>query len=214
MPLFNIVLNKDNDSGSGTPTDSCCPFTFGSIMGQEDLFRETAAGSETRVTNSLQARIVWATSVDATSRVYYGIDPALDQDTGIVASGNRYHEVFIPNLNLDTLYRFKVESTSTVCNAGGETLTSETYWFMIGGELNVVTGQFDFTITTGLITPITNTTSNNTMDATADFDSTEPITRDPLDTNPTTSIITITSTPSKTIDNTMIFTDTPTTSVV
>ena len=214
MPLFNIVLNKDNDDGGGPTTDACCPFSFGSIMGQEDLFRETATGSETRVSNSLQARIVWATSVDATSRVYYGVDPLLDQDTGIVASGNTYHEVFIPNLNLDTLYRFKVESTSTVCDAGGETLTSEVYWFMIGGELNIETGQLDFNITTGIVTQVTNTTTNNTMDATADLASTEPVTRDPLDTSVATSILTIGSTPSETIDNTMILTTTPSTTVV
>lgn len=214
MPLFNIVLNKDNDNGGGG-NNGCCPFTFGSIMGQEDLFRETTAGSETRVSNALTARIVWATSVDSTSRVYYGVDPLLDQDTGIVASGNKYHEVFISGLALDTLYRFKVESTSSECNSGGETLTSETYWFSTAGILNVDINQIVFNVTNEILTA--NQTITNSIDdivLVGDLTSIEPTASQPLDFSPTTAVLTEGATATKVIGNTMIFTDTPSTAVV
>ena len=98
MPLVNLVLNKTRtSSGGGGGGDDCCPFTFGSIMGQEDLYKETTPGSGVRQQNTFQARIVWATSVEATSRVEYGIGetPVYGNDTGVVASGNKYHEVLI-----------------------------------------------------------------------------------------------------------------------
>ena len=180
MPLVNIVLNKDNDL-SGGGSDDCCPFAFGSIMGQEDLFTETSAGSETRDLNTLQARIVWATTVDASSRVYYGADPLLDQDTGIVATGNKFHEVLIPNLNIGTLYRFEVESTSTVCNAGGETLRSEVFWFQIGDELTLESQTLVFNVASSVLTPVAASTSSyDWLDAEPDTTGTAATVNTPL----------------------------------
>lgn len=217
MPLFNIVLNKDNDSGSGDSGNDCCPFSFGSVMGQEDLFRETSAGSGTRVSNNLTARIVWATSVDATSRVEYGIGESVvyGSDTGVVASGNTYHEVFISGLNLDTLYHFRVISTSSECDAGGETLTSEAFWFSTGGILAVESNQLEFSITSEVVTVGSTiaVTAMDDLDITPDLTGIAPANRNPLLPVDTLSIPTIGATPSKTAGSTMLFTDTPSTSV-
>ena len=203
MPLFNLVLNKD--STNGVVISGCCPFTFGSVMGQEDLYRETSAGSEVQVANALTARIVWATSVDATSRVYYTVDDAsrplsFSSDTGVIAGPNTYHEVFLTGLNLDTLYAFKVESTSTECDAGGETLTSETFWFTTGGTLALFSNQIEFVITNEIKTVgfTSSVTMADDLDITPDLTGVEATTRDPIDFVPTLSIPTIGVNPTKT----------------
>lgn len=219
MPLFNIVLSKDNDSG--VVVTGCCPFTFGSVMGQEDLFRETSAGSEIQRNNALQARIVWATSVDATSRVYYGVDDTsrpltLGLDTGVITGPTSFHEVFLTGLGLDTLYAFKVESTSSVCSPGGETLTSETFWFTTGGTLALFSNQIEFVITNEIKTVgfSGSPTWADDLTITPDLTGIESTVRDPIDFVPTLSIPTIGATPAKTADGTMIFTGTPATAVV
>lgn len=217
MPLFNVVLNKDNDNGSGG-TNGCCPFTFGSIMGQEDVYSETTGGSGIRdLTNALSARISWATSVNATSRVEYGIGETLiyGNDTGVVASGNSYHEVIIPNLSLDTLYHFRVISTSTECNPAGETLTSEGFWFRTGGELVVSSNQIEFTITNELLTVAATAVATVMDDLTTTIDLTgiTPAVRDSLSLTESASIPTVGATEQHTADGTMLFTDTPTTVV-
>lgn len=139
----SVVGTATTPSFTYTAINACGPFLIGTVMGQEDIYRETSPGSETRVNNTLTARIVWATDIPASSRVYYGIDPALDQDTGIVATGNTFHEVFIEGLNLDSLYRFKVESVSDDCSV---TITSELYWFSTGGVVEFIFDQFGFEI--------------------------------------------------------------------
>ena len=217
MPLFNIVLNKDNDNGSGGSND-CCPFTFGSIMGQEDVYSEATAGSGVRDTSgALTAIIRWATSVDATSRVEWGIGESLvyGNDTGVVASGNTYHEVTIPGLGLDTLYHFRVISTSTECNPAGETLTSEGFWFETGGELVVSSNQIEFNITNEVLSIGANATATVMDDISTSIDLTgiASTIRDPLSLIESTSIPTVGTTQQHTADNTMLFVDTPSTAV-
>ena len=216
MPLLNLVLNKDSSAPSGN--NDCCPFTFGSVMGQEDVYKETSAGSGVRDTSgALSARIVWATSVPATSRVEYGVGESLvyGNDTGVVASGNTYHEVIIPGLNLDTLYHFRVISTSTECDSNGETLTSEGFWFATGGELVLVSNQIEFTITAETKTPekSASITIGGDLDIVPDLTGASSTTRDPLSVSESLSIMTVGATIQKTADNTMIFVDPPSTAV-
>jgi hypothetical protein len=144
MPLFNIVITKaSNDSAF---SNDCCPFDFGSVMGQEDLYREDPPGD--RVENTLQARIVWGTTVPATSRVIWGqIDEVgFPNDTGVVASGQVFHEVFFPVNQVNTEYKFQIISTSDVCDPGGETAQSGTFYFAVGGEIVVGTDDFELSV--------------------------------------------------------------------
>lgn len=188
-------------------------------MGQEDVYGETFSGSGVRDTSgALSARIVWATSVAATSRVEYGVGetPVYGNDTGVVASGNTYHEVIIPLLALDTLYHFRVISTSTECDPGGETLTSEAFWFETGGQLVITSNQIEFTITNEVLT-VNQSIAPTVLDdlnITPDLTGVTATTRDPISVSPATSIPTVGTTQTKTADGTMIFTGTPSTSVV
>lgn len=149
MPLYNIVITKDSEEPE--LTNNCCPFAFGSVMGQEDLYREDPPGN--RVSNTLTARIVWATTVPATSRVIWDLaeSGSFSNDTGIVASNTRFHEVFFPVPQVSTIYKFQVISTSTECNPSGETLQSGTFYFEVGGEIisgeSVITHVFTLTPT-------------------------------------------------------------------
>lgn len=142
MPLFNIILTKESND-SALPND-CCPFEFGAVMGQEDLYREDPPGD--RVDNALTARIVWATSVPGTSRVIwdYASEVGFANDTGVVATEKTFHEVFFPLPAVNTTYKFQIITTSSVCDPGGETLQSGTYYFETGGELNV--GEYTIVI--------------------------------------------------------------------
>ena len=217
MPLVNLVLNKTSSGGGGA--NPCCPFTFGSVMGQENVFKETSPGSLTRdISGALSARIVWATSVDATSRVEYGVGETVvyGNDTGVVASGNTYHEVIIPNLALDTLYHFRVISTSTECDGDGETLTSEAFWFNTGGELVVSSNQIEFQITNEILTigQSAAVTALDDLDIVPDLNPVAATTRDPISLTEATSIPTVGVTSTKTAGATMIYTGTPSTSVV
>lgn len=150
MSLFSIVLNKDSVDGVDS-VNECCPFEFGSIMGQEDLYREDPPG--TRVDNTLVARIVWATTVPATSRVIWGEidDVGFPNDTGEVATDTTFHEVFFPVNAVNTTYKFQVISESSECDPGGETLQSGTYYFEVGGD--IVLGEYTIVhaITTGIL---------------------------------------------------------------
>ena len=166
MPLLNIVLTNRGAGGGGV----CgCPLTFGAVMGQEDLYRKEMS---VIVENHGTARIVWATSAEASSRVIYsGGDEALDQDTGVVATGNIYHEVFITDLNVDTLYAFQVISVSPECS--GETIQSDTYFFQIGGEVTQIATNMtvEFLMEVNMGVPVT-ITENMLDDITITFDTT------------------------------------------
>jgi hypothetical protein len=142
LPLFNIILVKASQDGAGV--SGCCPFDFGAVMGQEDLYREDPPG--TRVDNALTARIVWGTTVPATSRVIWGRidDVGFPNDTGVVASGENFHEVFFPVTAVNTTYKFQIITTSTECDPSGETLQSGTYYFEVGGDL--ILGEYTITI--------------------------------------------------------------------
>lgn len=143
MPLFNIVITKDGDDAVA---NNCCPFDFGSVMGQEDLYREDPPG--TRVENTLQARIVWGTTVPATSRVIWGQidDVGFPNDTGVVASEQVFHEVFFPVSQVNTEYKFQIITTSAVCEPAGETLQSGTFYFSVGGEIAVGSDEFELSV--------------------------------------------------------------------
>jgi len=106
------------------------------IMGQEDLFRKEGSPG-TRVDNSLSARIIWTSGAIADSKVYYSaenesfnLESALLDDPAST-NGVAYHEVFLYDLNIDTEYAFQVESY----DAQGNTLRSDTYWFVTAGEI-------------------------------------------------------------------------------
>lgn len=145
MPLFNIIITKEDTDGA--VLSGCCPFDFGSVMGQEDLYREDPPG--TRVENTLQARIVWGTTVPATSRVIWGVedDEGFPNDTGVVATGNTFHEVFFTVSQVNTTYKFQIITTSTECDAAGESLQSGTFYFEVGGDVVIGTDSFEMVIT-------------------------------------------------------------------
>lgn len=140
MPLYNIVITKE--SAEPTVTGGCCPFDFGSVMGQEDLYREDPPG--TRVNNTLTARIVWGTTVPATSRVIWDLADAVGfgNDTGVVASDVTFHEVFFDVPQVGTLYKFQIITTSDECEVG-ETLQSGTFYFEVGND--VILGESSIT---------------------------------------------------------------------
>jgi hypothetical protein len=128
--------------------------TIYNVMGQEDIFRHI---EDQREFNFLTGRIVVTTGVPANIEIKYSAnDLDLDQTTGLIETDDPglYHEVFIPNLIVDSLYAFTI--TATVRNIEGDEndyealctdpIVSDIYYFTTGGTVEVGEPSFESVI--------------------------------------------------------------------
>lgn len=129
-----------NESSGGLPI-TCEIYN---VMGQEDIFRHV---DDVRVFRYLFGRIVVTTGFPADIEINYSPNSLdLDLTTGVIDTDDPglYHEVYIEDLNVDSLYAFIV--TATVRNIEGDEtdyeelcpdpVVSEIYYFQTGGVVD------------------------------------------------------------------------------